>query len=146
MRSQEEHNKDIVRRAFAAIETGRYDELDQYISVDYVRHCQATPETTVNSLVDFIAVLGEWGSSFSDIENRLDRMIAEDDYVAFVGCFSGTQTGPIGPFPATGKRMDSEFAGYHRLADGKIVETWVTWDNLVALQQLGHFPPPGAGD
>lgn len=110
MGTLEEQNKDIVRRAFKAIETGRYDELNQYISADYVRHCQATPEATVKSLADFIAVLEKWDASFSDIENRLDRMIVEDDYVAFVGCFSGTQTGPMGPFPATGKRMDSEFA------------------------------------
>jgi hypothetical protein len=31
----------------------------------------------------------------------------------------------------------------HRIAEGKIVETWVTWDNLAALSQLGLFP---AGD
>lgn len=146
MGTLEERNKDIVMRAFKALQEGRYDELDQYISADYVRHCQATPEASVESLGDFIGLLEAWETSFSDIENRADRLIAEGDYVAFVGCFSGTQTGAMGPFPATGKRMDSEFAGYHRLADGKIAETWVTWDNLAAFQQLGHFLPPGQGD
>ncbi len=32
--------------------------------------------------------------------------------------------------------------GIFRLEDGKIAEMWVTWDNLSALMQLGHFPPP----
>ena len=146
MGTLQERNKEVVLQAFEALQSGQYDILGRFISADYVRHCQATPEADVRSLDDFIALLELWDNSFSDIENRADRLIAEGDYVAFVACFSGTQTGAMGPFPASGRRMDSEFAGYHRLEDGKIVETWVTWDNLVALQQLGHFPPPGQDD
>jgi hypothetical protein len=37
--------------------------------------------------------------------------------------------------------MELDFAGMHRIADRKIVETWVTWDNLAGLTQLGLFPP-----
>lgn len=55
---------------------------------------------------------------------------------------SATQTGQMGPFPPTGKRMNAEFAGYHRIVNEKIAETWVTWDNMITLNQLGLFPPP----
>lgn len=48
----------------------------------------------------------------------------------------------MGPFPATGNEMEISFAGIHRIEDGKIAETWVTWDNLTALTQLGLWPPP----
>ena len=143
MGTQQERNKEIVTQAFEAIEKGRYDSLRQFIKAHYVRHCQATPDADIDSLDDFIALLELWDHSFSDIENRADLLIAEGRYVAFVGCFSGTQTGPMGPFPATGKRMESEFAGYHRLEEGKIAETW---DYLFALEQLGHFPPPEPDD
>jgi predicted ester cyclase len=27
-----------------------------------------------------------------------------------------------------------------RMADGKIAEWWVTWDNMTILRQLGHMP------
>jgi hypothetical protein len=37
--------------------------------------------------------------------------------------------------------MEIDFAGVHRIEDGKIAETWVTWDNLVGLTQLGLWPP-----
>ena len=40
----------------------------------------------------------------------------------------------------------SEFAGYHRFEDGKIVETWVTWDNLATLDQLDLLPPAAVED
>jgi len=74
--------------------------------------------------------------------DRHDWIVAEGDLVAFYGVYEGTQTGQMGPFPPTGKKMLSEMAGVHRYEDGKIVETWVTWDNLVVLNQLGLFPLP----
>jgi predicted ester cyclase len=54
----------------------------------------------------------------------------------------GTQQGPIGPYPATGKEVTVKFLGIMRLVDGKVAEIWVEWDNLNILTQLGHFPPP----
>jgi len=53
-----------------------------------------------------------------------------------------TQTGPMGPFPASGKKMILPFMAILRFSDGKIAEMWVEWDNLNALAQSGHFPPP----
>ncbi len=138
----EERNKEIVRKAFEVLQDTAYEELDQYIAEGYVRHCQATPDVVIESLDDFKALVREWDKTFTDIENKAQVFIAEGDLVAFYGSFSGTHTGQMGPFPATGKRIYSEFSGYHRLDNGKIVETWVTWDNMVILQQLGLFPPP----
>jgi predicted ester cyclase len=47
----------------------------------------------------------------------------------------------MGPYPATGKRLELDVAGMHRIADGKIAESWLIWDNLTGLTQLGLFPP-----
>ena len=27
-----------------------------------------------------------------------------------------------------------------RIADGRIAEMWMIWDNMTVLSQLGHFP------
>ena len=56
--------------------------------------------------------------------------------------YSGTQTGPMGPFPASSKKLVLPFIGILRIEDGKVAEIWVEWDNLNALAQLGHFPGP----
>jgi len=69
------------------------------------------------------------------------HLVAENDLVSFWATYSAVQEGPMGDFPATGRRMSVEFAGTHRIEDGKIVETWVTWDNMAALAQLGLWPP-----
>lgn len=139
-------NKAIVIRAFDALNNHEYEDLDKYIAKDYVRHCQATPEAKVESLDDFKALLSGWDQAFPDAKMTIELIAAEGDLVAFYGPFTGTHEGQMGQFPATGKSMVSQSAGFHRLENGKIVETWVTWDNLAVLGQLGLFPPPSASE
>ena len=134
-------NKELVAEVFAVIEAGDLDRLDQLIAADYVRHCQATPAFNVTSLEGLKEFLISELETVSDPKMVLHRMVAEDDLVAFWATYSGIQDGPMGPYPATGKRMELDFAGMHRIVDDKIVETWVIWDNLTALTQLGLFPP-----
>ena len=130
-------NKEMVRKAFEVIKALDYNKLDEFVSRDYLRHCQATPDVEVKCLEDFKALLREFDKTFTGVEIRIDMLIAEDDLVAFWGTYSGNQTGPMGPIAATGKRMVSDMGGVHRIENGKIAETWVTWDNLAAFQQLG---------
>jgi len=136
-----ELNKQVVMGVVEAINAQRYDDLDRYIAETYHRHCQATPDANVETLADFIALMKEYEGAFSDGRVEIFELIAEGDFVAVIGSYRGTHTGQMGPFSATGRALDSEFAGYHRLENGKIVETWVTWDNLAMLQQLGLAPP-----
>lgn len=46
----------------------------------------------------------------------------------------------MGPFPPSGKRVRFDFGAVFHVANGKIAEWWVTWDNLAILAQLGHLP------
>ena len=137
-----EANKELVRRCFEVLSAMQYEKLDQFIAQDYRRHCQATPDAKVESLEDFKFLLREFDITFTEVELSIDMYVAEGDLVAFWGTYSANQTGPMGPFPATGKRMVSDMGGVHRIANGKVAETWVTWDNLSALHQLGLLPPP----
>ena len=138
-------NKELVAEVFAVIEAGNFDRLDQYIAADYVRHCQATPDFQVTSLEIFKELLARDLEAVSDPKLILHRMVAEDDLVAYWATYSGIQDGPMGPYPATGKRMELDFAGMHRIADDKIVETWAIWDRLTGLTQLELLPPTSAG-
>ena len=134
-------NKELVAEVFAIIEAGDYDKLDSYIADDYVRHCQATPDVTVTSLQGFQDYLNGLEGTFPDQKMIIHRLIAEDDLVAFWATWSSVQEGPMGSFPPTGERMELDFGGMHRIAEGKIAESWFTWDNLTGLTQVGLFPP-----
>jgi len=134
-------NKAIVLQTIDVLNSHEYEKLDQLYAQDFRRYCQATPEAKVESLDDFKALLSEWDQQFPDAKMGLQLIAAEGDLVAFYMTYSGTHEGQMGPFPPTGKKMSAECAGFHRLENGKIVETWVTWDNLAILSQLGLFPP-----
>ncbi len=56
---------------------------------------------------------------------------------------SGTHTGELLGIAPTGKSVNVDGIWIHRIADGKIVETWNVWDTLGMLQQLGVAPKLG---
>ena len=134
-------NKEIALAAFEAVANGEYEALDDLVAEDYVRHCPATPDIEVTSLQAFKDYLELEKNTIPEPELTVIHLISEDDLVAFWATYAGSQEGPMGPFPATGIRVEAPFSGFHRIEDGKIAETWVTWDNLDMLVQLGHYPP-----
>jgi predicted ester cyclase len=137
----ENRNKSVVRQFGEALNNHALSLLDEIVAPDFVRYCQATPWIEIHSRDDFKRFLeGDW-ASVPDGQTNLRLLVAEGDFVAVYCTLTGTQTGPWGPFSPSGKRFELDFAGVFRLAGGKIVELWVTWDNLAALTQLGHMPP-----
>jgi len=139
-----ERNKDVVRRNAEAINNRDLGGVEATIAVGLVRHSQATPGLDIRSLDQFKEFLqGDW-ASFPDSKITIERMVAEEDLVAIWGTYAGTQEGPMGPFPATQKRLELDIAGIFRIEDGKIAEIWVTWDNMAGLTQLGLMPAPSS--
>ena len=132
-------NKAIVELAFEIVGTGNYERMHEVIADDYVRHCQATPDLVINSLDQFKEFIRVDRLAIPDQKIKLHKLVAEDDHVAFFATYTGTQTGQMGPFPPSNKKASLEFSGIHRLENGKIVETWLTWDNVAILGQLGHL-------
>jgi predicted ester cyclase len=67
-------------------------------------------------------------------------MVAEGNLVAAWTTYEGTQQGPLGPFPPSGRKAQFDFGAVFRIEGGKIAEWWVTWDNMTILRSLGHLP------
>ena len=136
-------NKALVE-SFVSVGNSRdYDQLGKFVSKDLVRHCQATPGLVVTNLEQFRAFMEGDVQVFPDSKVEVQQMLAEDDRVAIWATYSGTQDGAMGPFPPSGKKMVLEFGAIFRVENNKLAELWVTWDNMAALSQLGHFPPKG---
>ena len=136
-----QQNKEIVKKSFEVVANGDYEGMNNYIAEDYVRHCQATPELIIESLDAFKEFIRMDRMSIPDQKLIVKMLVAEGDLVAFWATYTGTQTGQMGTFSPTGNTASLDFSGVHRLENGKVVETWVTWDNITILSQLGHFPP-----
>ena len=76
--------------------------------------------------------------TFPDATEVLEDLVAEGDKVAARHRFRGTQLGPLGTYPASGRVLEATYLAIYRIEDGRIAEAWAEWDNLAGLRQLGH--------
>jgi len=138
--AQEEANEAVVRTMIEAINARDLGALDAVVAPNIVRHSPATPGLVIEDLAGFKAFLEADLASVPDSRQEVIHLMADGDMVAVWATYSGTQQGPMGPFPATGKPLSTEFAGFLRLEDGLVAEMWVVWDNLAIFGQLGFLP------
>ena len=140
----EEQNMAVVRGAHAALANGDFEGFKAAIAPNYVRHCQAMPPglQELEGTDEFFTFIQEFTVAVPEYEDTITQMIAQGDKVAYVSTMKGIQTGPMGDLPATGKEFTVVNIIIQRLENGKVAETWVSWDNVAFLSQLGHFPPP----
>lgn len=141
----ERRNMAVVRGAHAALARGDFAAFEAAIDPDYVRHCQAMPPSLqeLHGTDEFVAFLEEFVTAVPGYEDTISQMIADGDRVAYVSTMTGVQSGPLGDLPATGREFTLVNIVIQRLDEGKIVETWVSWDNVAFLSQLGFMPPAG---
>ena len=140
----EEQNKALVRRIHAEVSKGNLEIFDEVLSPDYVRHCQAMPPgfQELHGTDQFKTFIADFSTAVPDCNDSVLFVIAENDMVAYVTKMTGTQTGPMGELPASGRTFTLTNIVIHRFENGRITETWVSWDNMAMLAQLGFFPPP----
>ena len=63
------------------------------------------------------------------------------DRVATKKTFTGTHSAPLGDLPATGRSVSLQFVDIMRVRDGRIIEHWLSMNQLSFMQQLGVIPP-----
>ena len=140
MPSSPQEVRTLVRRLADAMNTRRPDLLDEILTADVVRHCQATPQLSITNREEFKQFLQQDAATFPDNVQTFTQVLADGDRAAVWATYEGTQTGQMGPFPPSGKKVQFDFAGVFRIEDGRIAEFWITWDNMTVLSQLGHLP------
>jgi predicted ester cyclase len=140
--ADEAENVRVATAMADAINDRDLSALDALVAPNVVRHSASTPGVVVSNLAEFKTFLKSDFATVSDSVQEIDIIFGGGDYVALRARYIGTQDGPMGPFPASGKKLELPFMGILRFEDGKVAEIWVEWDNLFALSQLGHFPPP----
>jgi len=133
----------VVRDFVDAINRQDWAALDELVAPDFVRHSTAAGSPGVSSRDELKRYLRAEYLTFPDAHETLLDLIAEADKVAARHRFSGTQRGPMGPYPTSNRRMEADYIAIYRIAAGRIVEAWAEWDNLAGLVQLGHIEPPG---
>jgi predicted ester cyclase len=132
--------RSLIERLETAMNRRELDKLDDILAADFVRHCEATPGLVVESLEDFKAFLRADVAVFPDNVQTFTHVAVDGDLIGVFATYEGTHLGPYGAFPPTGKRAKFDFAGMFKVADQKLAEFWITWDNMTILAQLGLLP------
>jgi len=96
----------------------------------------------VKGKTDVTDFYSSWATACPDSTAGATVFAASDDTVAIAGVWAGTNTGPFGPLPATGRSVAMPWANLLRFdPDGLIIDGTAYYDQLTALTQLGHMEP-----
>ncbi len=134
--SQVEQNKIVVRRLAEALQQGDLQTLNDIGDPKGLEHTSRGTR--------------EIGGPYSDLKDAcpmcvvlsprhmtIDLLIAEGDLVTVRATVRGTQSGPLGNLPASGKEITVSYTNVYRIRGGRIVEYWVSMDRLSMMEQLG---------
>ena len=131
-------NEAVVRRFYEQMCNERKNELaDELFTADHRMHDPQVPAGVgPAAMAEVVSVYqegveGHWG---------IEEIFSTDDRVVVRWTGSGTHTGTVNGIPPTGRKLAVDAISIHRLADGKIAETWEVWDTLGFLQQIGVVP------
>ena len=75
--------------------------------------------------------------SFPDLRYDIVDLVVEGDRAALRWAATGTQDGPFGPVPPTGRPAQWSGASFFLVTNGRVAETWSVNELFQVLQQLG---------
>ncbi len=139
-----EANKELVRRWYKdAFEKGDLAVVDEIFAPNYLNHdTSAPPPGWPRGPQGARVVIQTYRSAFPDVHYTIDQQVAEGDKVVTYWTADGTNTGSLMGMPPSGKHIRISGISIERIENGKIAETWVNFDLLGLLQQVGAVPMP----
>jgi steroid delta-isomerase-like uncharacterized protein len=138
-----EQNEAVVRRTFDAFNSGDTSTADELIAADAVNHDPAQPEEG-HGPDGFKQTIELYRAAFPDLTFTIDAIFSDGDMVCTRWSTTGTHEGDLMGIPASGNHITSSGISVDRVEDGKVAESWVQWDNLGLMQQIGAGQPAGA--
>jgi len=136
-------NKTLVRRWFKEVwSKGNLAVADQIVATNFANHDPAgpMPEPGREGLKKHVTA---YRTAFPDLTFTIDDALAEGNKVTVRWTSRGTHKGVVMGIAPTGRQFTIAGISVVRITSGKVAESWVTWDTLGMLQQLGAVPPLG---
>lgn len=135
--------KQVARRLIDEVfAKGNFDVLDELCDPGFRSHDPVTGDSDLRQEKENCRM---YKSAFPDLAPTVLGCFSEGDTVITHWRMTGTHQKPLLGIQATGKRCTCEGVSIDRFRGGRIVESWVQWDALGLLRQLGAAPSLGAG-
>ncbi len=132
---------EVVNRqiAEAAWSHGDWETVDRLVSEDYVTHGCFGEE----GREEFKQRIAEFRTAFPDQQRTRDSLVVRDDKVVTCLTLTGSHLGVYRGIAPTGRRIKLTGIVIDRIVGGRRVESWVQYDMLGLLTQLGARLEPG---
>ncbi len=133
-------NKALVRKMVDEIVVrGNLERMKDFFAPNHVVHDPANPnrDGSIEGMKSFFKMSGK---VFKIKEYIVDDMIAENDFVVYRWTMKGEHIGSFRGLPPTGKTVSTTGMEMFRLANGRIVETWIISDIIAIMDQLDLLP------
>lgn len=138
----EEEAKVLMDRYMETMNEGNLALVEEILDPEFVLRTPASPEPIVG-VEGYKASVTNTSNTFSDFNCTIEELIVKGDRIWSRFTITGTNTGPLGKIPATGKKFQVSGLAITRVANGKIAEDETFWNVLDLYQQLGFtlIPP-----
>ena len=135
-------NATIARSFFEAWEKRDFDALGKYFA-EGVSFNDPPRNQVIKGKKDLSDFYESWALACPDSTCGATVIAASGDTVAVEGVWVGTNSGPFGPFPATGRSVSMPWVNVLRFnGEGQITDGAGYYDQLTPLTQLGHMRVP----
>jgi steroid delta-isomerase-like uncharacterized protein len=136
-----EDNKALVRHFYDEVFNNKnMAGVDAFVAPNIIDH--SLPPGAPGEIEGVRQTITMFLTAFPDLNLTLEDIIAEGDKVVVRWTMRGTHQGASLGMPPTGKQFTLPGISLLRLDGGMAAETWVSYDQLVMLQQLGLAPAP----
>jgi steroid delta-isomerase-like uncharacterized protein len=130
-----EQNKTLARRWFEDLfSRGNLDVANEILSAELVDHLTHEDERGLEELKHYVSI---YHTAFPDIQDTVEDIVAEGDKVVVRWTSGGTHQGEFMGVPPTGRHVTFSGMRLFRVAEKKIVESWVNIDERGLQEQLG---------
>jgi predicted ester cyclase len=135
-------NRRIGRRVLLEIwGEGRLEVADELYASNYVDHVTRGPEPgVVRGPEGLKQAVRLFRTAFPDLEYTIEQEMAEGDFVMARFSATGIHLGEFLGAAPTGRPVTYTGVDINRIVDGRIVESWVHYDALGLLEQVGLVP------
>ena len=130
----EEENKATFRRYVEEVTNRGNFEVAEEIFDSYLAH-QPDGSVLKRGPEDVKRFMGEFRSAFPDIRATVEDQVTEGDKVVTRWRMRGTHEGEFRGIAPTGKEMEINGIGIFRFSEGKVVESWDSFDQLGIMRQ-----------
>ena len=132
-----EKNKEVVLEYHKVWNEGKYDNLNDILTSDFVCHYLTSEEWT--GIEDAKKAISDWRTLFPDWNEEIVDIIQEKDKVVTRYKATATHTRTYEGIDSTGAKIEIYEVSIYRISNGKIAEQWCFPDDPSIKTQILNF-------